>query len=123
MSISPRHDHNFNIDFESFAPWFQRMQEADSIITIKMVKTRKSDNRLSARSRDGCRVKINYQGYDPKVIPGFLHWMEHNGAAYTIDKDTIVFENMIDADLFWMTFVGIPSQDFVVIKTNSWDNK
>ena len=77
-----------------------------------------SDSRLSAISRDGSRVEINYNNYAAENIPGFLEWMDANGISdYHLDGPHIIFANLTDADLFFLTFTGIKGNRFMQMTT------
>ena len=84
----------------------------------------KTDPRLSAISRDGCKIEINYHSYPASEIPGFLDWMDHHGIAetgYRMDGPHVTFLNLTDADMFWMTFVGISLGRFAKMRGKTFD--
>jgi hypothetical protein len=63
--------------------------------------------RLSAISREGTVVEINYYSASPEEIPEFLDWMSRNGVIdYSMDGPMVTFAHTEDADLFWLTFMN-----------------
>jgi hypothetical protein len=82
-----------------------------------------TDKRISAISRDGNIIEINYHSYDADKIPGFLDWIAEVGVGdYTLEGQYIIFADTIDADLFWMTFVGIKANRFFQMKKTEFSD-